>query len=239
MEKLDVLAFAAHPDDVEISCAGTIIKHVSLGKKIGIVDLTRGELGTRGSAEIRDHESALAAKILGLSIRENLGFKDGFFVIDEENKLKIVEKIRKYQPEIVLCNSIVDRHPDHGRASQLVSESCFLSGLTKVVTFENGVEQNAWRPQFVYHYIQDKYIKPDFVIDVTEFMTQKMNAIKAFKSQFYDPNSLEPMTPIATANFFDFIEGRARDLGRNIGVEFGEGFTTERIVGINSFEDLI
>lgn len=239
MEKLDVLAFAAHPDDVEISCAGTIIKHVSLGKKIGIVDLTRGELGTRGSAEIRDHESALAAKILGLSIRENLGFKDGFFVIDEVNKLKIVEKIRKYRPEIVLCNSIVDRHPDHGRASQLVSESCFLSGLTKVVTFENGVEQNAWRPQFVYHYIQDKYIKPDFVIDVTEFMTQKMNAIKAFKSQFYDPNSLEPMTPIATANFFDFIEGRARDLGRNIGVEFGEGFTTERIVGINSFEDLI
>ena len=238
MTKLDILVFAAHPDDAEISCGGTILKHIKMGKKVGIVDLTRGELGTRGSAEIRDQEASVSTGILGLTIRENLGLKDGFFNLDEPSKLKIIEMIRKYQPDIVLCNSIHDRHPDHGRASKLVSESCFLAGLPKIKSIESDVEQSAWRPKFVYHYIQDRYIKPDFIIDISEFMTKKMESIKAFKFQFFDPNSDEPMTPIASAAFFDFLEGRARDIGRTIGVEFAEGFTVERTLGVDNLYDL-
>lgn len=237
--KLDILIFAAHPDDAELACSGTILKHLSMGKSIGIVDLTRGELGTRGSAEIRDEESKNATKVLGIKVRENLQFRDGFFVIDEAHKLKIIEIVRKYRPEIVLCNAVSDRHPDHSRASKLVSESCFLAGLIKVETFFEGNIQNAWRPKFVYHYIQDRYIKPDFVVDISQFIDKKIEAIKAFKSQFYDPNSTEPITPIASEGFLEFVKGRAKEFGRNIGVEYGEGFTVERTIGVNNLGDLV
>lgn len=237
--KLDILIFAAHPDDAELACSGTILKHLSMGKSIGIVDLTRGELGTRGSAEIRDEESKNATKVLGIKVRENLQFRDGFFVIDEAHKLKIIEIVRKYRPKIVLCNAVSDRHPDHSRASKLVSESCFLAGLIKVETFFEGNIQNAWRPKFVYHYIQDRYIKPDFVVDISQFIDKKIEAIKAFKSQFYDPNSTEPITPIASEGFLEFVKGRAKEFGRNIGVEYGEGFTVERTIGVNNLGDLV
>ncbi len=225
--KVDILAFAAHPDDVEISCGGTILKHVAMGKKVAIVDLTQGELGTRGTAETRKAEAEAASKILGIVARENLKMKDGFFDASEENKKKIVAAIRKYQPQIVLANSITDRHPDHGRASDLVSESCFLAGLPKIETFENGEQQKAWRPEVVYHYIQDRYIDPDFIVDVTDYIDDKVVAIKAYKTQFFDPNSKEPETPISGESFFDFIKARARQFGRLIKTEYGEGFTVE------------
>lgn len=226
--KLDILAFAAHPDDVELSCGGTIIKHVKLGYKVGIVDLTQGELGSRGTAETRKVEATDSSKILGLSVRENLKMADGFFEISEENKLKIVQTIRKHQPKIVFANSIHDRHPDHGRASKLVSEACFLAGLAKIITTENGLSQKAWRPEVVYHYIQDHYIKPDFIVDVSDFIDLKIESVKAYKTQFFDPNSSEPPTPISGEDFFEFLKARSREFGRLIKCEFGEGFTVEK-----------
>ena len=239
--KLDILAFGAHPDDVELGSGATIAKEVANGKKVGIIDLTRGELGTRGSAAIRDKEAAAAAKILGVSIRENLEFADGFFVNDKEHQLAIIRMIRKYKPEIVICNAITDRHIDHGKGSSLVSDACFLSGLIKINTKFDGddVWQDAWRPKKVYHYIQWKNIEPDFVVDVTGFIDQKTKAILAYSSQFYDPKSKEPDTPITSKNFIDSVNYRARDLGRLTGVEHGEGFTTERYVAVNSLDDLI
>ncbi len=237
--KLDILAFGAHPDDVEISCSGTIAKEISLGKTVGIIDLTRGELGTRGSKEIRDKEAQLAAEILGVSARENLNFRDGFFVNDEKHQLEIIKMIRKYQPEIVLCNAIDDRHIDHGKGSKLVSDACFLSGLTKIETEINGAKQTAWRPKLVYHYIQWKNIEPDFVVDISGFLDIKMKSILAYSSQFYDPNSKEPETPIATKNFLESIDYRTKDFGRLIGTEAAEGFTVERYLAVNSLTDLI
>jgi bacillithiol biosynthesis deacetylase BshB1 len=232
--KLDILAFAAHPDDVELSCSGTLLKHIDLGYKVGIVDLTRGELGSRGSAEIRDQEAADAAQLMGLAIRENLSFRDGFFLNDEFHQLKIIEKIRQYRPEIVLCNAVSDRHPDHGKGSQLVSTACFLSGLIKIKT-----EQEPWRPKAVYHYIQDYYHPADFVVDISGFMQRKLAVIQCFKSQFYDPNASLPETPISSKAFLDFLESRAREMGRPAGFEFGEGFTVERNVGVKTLFDIV
>ena len=240
MDKLDILVFGAHPDDVELSCSGTIIKHIKNGRKVGLVDLTKGELGTRGTPEIRLSEAKDAAKIMGVEIREQLNLKDGYFDFNEEGKLAIVKMIRKYRPEIVLANSVTDRHPDHGRAATLVSESCFLAGLRKVETMDdNKIPQKEWRPKVVYHYIQDRYIKPDFIVDITPYFELKMKAIKAFQSQFFDPDSNEPVTPIATKEFLDFLEARAIEFGRTIGVKYGEGFTAERTVGVASFFDLL
>jgi len=237
--KLDILAFGAHPDDVELGCAATIAKEISQGKRVGIVDLTRGELGTRGSAELRDEEAGIAGEILGVSIRENLGFADGFFKNDKEHQLEIIKMIRKYQPEIVLCNAIDDRHIDHPKGSQLVSDACFLSGLLKIVTELDGVQQEKWRPKQVYHYIQWKNIEPDFVVDVTGFMDKKISSVMAYSSQFFDPKSNEPETPITSKNFTDSIEYRAKDLGRLIGVDFAEGFTSERYVAVENLSKLI
>ena len=236
--KLDILAFGAHPDDVELGCSGTIAKEISLGKKVGIIDLTRGELGTRGSVEIRNSESAKASEILGVVVRENLDMRDGFFVNDEAHQLKVIEMIRKYQPEIVLCNAITDRHIDHGKGSKLVSDACFLSGLRQIKTELDGEAQEAWRPKVVYHYIQWQNIEPDFVVDISEFMDKKMESVLAYGSQFYDPKSNEPVTPIASKNFLDSINYRAQDLGRLVGVDYAEGFTTERYLAVNSLGDL-
>lgn len=237
--KLDILVFGAHPDDVELSCGATIAKEISLGKKIGIVDLTRGELGTRGSAELRDKEAADAAKILGVQVRENLSFRDGFFLNDEKHQLEVIKMIRKYKPEIVICNAVDDRHIDHGKGSKLVCDACFLSGLIKIETDLDGTVQEAWRPKLVYHYIQWKNLVPDFVVDVTGFMDVKVQSLMAYSSQFYDPDSTEPVTPIATKNFKDSILYRAADLGRLINTEYGEGFTVERYVAVNSLGDLV
>jgi N-acetylglucosamine malate deacetylase 1 len=239
MTKLDILAFGAHPDDVELGCGGTIAKEIALGKKVGIIDLTRGELGTRGSAEIRDQEAMAAANILGVTIRENLNMRDGFFVNDEEHQLAIIRMIRKYQPEIVLCNALEDRHIDHGKGSNLVSDACFLSGLMKIETQYDGVNQKAWRPKSVYHYMQWKNLTPDFVVDISKFNKKRVDAIMAYGSQFYDPNSKEPETPIATKNFLESLNYRAQDLGRIIGVDYAEGFNVERTLGVNSLTDLI
>ncbi len=237
--KLDILAVGAHPDDVELGCGATIAKEISLGKKVGILDLTRGELGTRGSAEIRDAEAKRAAEFLGVVVRENLAFADGFFVNDKEHQLEIIKIIRKYKPEIVLCNALDDRHIDHGKASKLVSDACFLAGLRKIETKLNGVMQEAWRPKQVYHYIQWKNLEPDFVVDVTGFIDVKMDAVKAYASQFYDPNSKEPISPITSKNFIDSIKYRAQDLGRIIGTDFAEGFNVERYLAVKKLDDLI
>ena len=237
--KLDILAFGAHPDDVELGCGATIAKEVSLGKKVGIVDLTRGELGTRGSAAIRDLEASKSATILGVSVRENLGFADGFFMNDKNHQLEIIKMIRKYQPEIVLCNAIDDRHIDHPKGSNLVSDACFLSGLLKIETEIGGESQKKWRPKQVYHYIQWKNIEPNFVVDVTDFMGVKEKAVLAYATQFYDPKSNEPETPITSKNFTDSINYRAKDLGRLIGVEYAEGFTSERYVAVENLSKLI
>ncbi len=237
--KLDILAFGAHPDDVELGCSGTIAKEISLGKKVGIIDLTRGELGTRGSAEIRDAEAALAASILGISIRENLNMRDGFFVNDEAHQLKIIQILRKYRPEIVLCNAIEDRHVDHAKGSKLVSDACFLSGLRKIETDYEGQAQEAWRPKVVYHYLQWKNIEPDFVVDISDFIDIKKDSIMAYSSQFYSKNSNEPVTPIATKNFLNSVLFRSMDFGRIIGVDHAEGYTAERYLAVNSLGDLI
>lgn len=238
-EKVDILAIGAHPDDVELSAAGTILKHVQAGKKVAIVDLTQGELGSRGTKETRFNEAAKAAKIMGLSQRVNLKLADGFFEITQENLMKLVIQIRRFQPDIVLANAIYDRHPDHKRGSDLVSRACFLAGLLKIETNLQGKAQEKWRPKVVYHYIQDRYIKPDFVVDVTSYVQQKFQAIQAYSTQFYNPETKEENTPISGKDFMDFLEGRMRELGRTIGVEFAEGYTVERTIGVNLLDDLI
>ena len=239
--KLDILAFGAHPDDVELGSGATIAKEVANGKRVGVVDLTRGELGTRGSAEIRDKEAAAAAKVLGVVVRENLEFADGFFINNKEHQLAIIRMIRKYRPEIVLCNAIEDRHIDHAKGSNLVSDACFLSGLIKIDTKLDGDDewQDSWRPKIVYHYIQWKNIEPDFVVDVSDYINKKIEAIMSYGSQFYDPKSNEPETPISSKNFTDSVIYRARDLGRLIGAEYAEGFTTERYPAVKNLSDLI
>lgn len=237
--KCDILAIGAHPDDVELGCGGTVIKLITEGKKVGIVDLTEGELGTRGTAETRAEESKQAGEIMGISFRENLKLKDGFLNNSEFYQLKIVEVIRKYQPEIVLANAIDDRHPDHAKAAKLVSDACFLSGLRKVETFDAGHLQDAWRPKQIFHYIQWKNVVPDFVMDISGFMDQKIEACLAYKTQFYNPDSDEPMTPIATKDFLESLTYRAQDLGRLSGVEFAEGFTTEKLLAFKNFEGIV
>lgn len=239
--KLDILVFGAHPDDAELGAGATIAKEVANGKKVGIVDLTRGELGTRGTAEIRDKEAAKAAGILGVAVRENLEFADGFFTNDREHQLEVIKMIRKYRPDTVLCNAINDRHIDHAKGSKLVSDACFLSGLIKIDTKFSGEDswQQAWRPKLVHHYIQWKNLEPDFIVDVSDYIDIKDKAIKAYASQFYDPNSDEPETPISSKNFTDSVIYRARDLGRMVGVAYGEGFTTERFVAVKNLDSLI
>lgn len=237
--KIDILAIGAHPDDVELGCSATLAKEINKGKKVGLLDLTRGELGTRGTAEIRDQEAADAAKILGAEFRHNLGLADGFFVNDKASQLEIIKIIRKYQPEVVLCNAIDDRHIDHGKGSKLASDACFLSGLQKIETIYEGQVQKAWRPKFVYHYIQWKNIEPDFVVDVTGFLDKKLETVFAYKSQFHQEGANEPETPITSTNFRDSITYRAQDLGRLIGTEHAEGFTVERFPAVDSIFDLI
>lgn len=238
MRKLDILAFAAHPDDVELACGGTVIKHVDAGMSVGIVDLTQGEMGSRGTIDTRYEEAANAAKIMGISERVNLKLADGLFQINEESKRLIVEQIRRFQPEIVLVNAVSDRHPDHGRGSQLVSEACFLAGLVKFETSWDGEAQKAYRPKAVYHYIQDRYIKPDFVVDVTEVADRKMQAIQAYTTQFFQPEQNGPKTPISGKDFMDFIWSRMHEMGRQAGFNCGEGFTVERFPGVNFLTDL-
>lgn len=236
--KLDLLVFAVHPDDAELGCSGTILKHIAAGKKVGIVDFTRGELGTRGTAETRDQEAADSAKILGLHARENLKFKDGFFKNDEAHQLEIIKMVRKYQPELILTNALHDRHPDHGRAGDLANDAIFLSGLIKIETQLDGVNQQAWRPRLVLQYIQDRYIKPDIIVDISGFMEQKVESIRAFKTQFDSPESDEPQTYISTPEFLEAVIGRAREFGKNIGAEYGEGFTCRKLLGIDNLFSL-
>lgn len=238
--KCDILAIGAHPDDVELGCGGTIVKLISEGKTIGIIDLTEGELGTRGTRETRALEAKEAARIMGISFRENLKLKDGFLTNSEAYQLKIVEKIRKYKPEIVLANAIDDRHPDHAKAAKLISDACFLAGLRKIETSdENGNSQEAWRPKQIFHYIQWKNIEPDFVMDITDFLDQKIEACLAYKTQFYNPDSDEPVTPIATKDFLESLTYRAQDLGRLSGVQYAEGFTTEKLLAFKNFEGIV
>lgn len=243
IQKVDILVFAAHPDDAELACSGTILKHIKLGKKVAIVDLTAGELGTRGTVEIRAQESAAATQLLGLTARYNAGLADGFFESDKEHCLILAKYIRYFQPEIVLCNAINDRHPDHGRGSELASRACFLSGLRKIETAWEGENQIAWRPKNVYHYIQDRYIEPDFIVDISEFWDQKLACIQAFKSQFYNPetttNREEPETYISGKSFLLSVESRTRQFGHAIGVEYGEGFTKEKQIGVKDLFDLL
>lgn len=236
---LDILAFGAHPDDVEMSCGGTLAKAIAQGKNVGIIDLTQGELGTRGSATIRAAEAAKAAEILGVSFRENLKMADGFFTNDREHQLQIIQVLRRYRPTIVLCNAVDDRHIDHGKGSKLVSDACFLSGLRKIETQWGGSPQEAWRPANVYHYIQWKELTPDFVVDISGFLDQKISSIMAYESQFFDPNSGEPETPISSKNATDSLSYRNRNLGRLTGVDAAEGFTAERYPAVNSLFDLI
>ncbi len=238
--KLDILAFGAHPDDVELGCGATIAKEIANGKKVGIIDLTRGELGTRGTAETRDVEAENAAKILGVAVRVNMEFADGFFVNDKLHQWELIKMIRKFRPDIVLCNAVDDRHIDHGKGSKLVSDACFLSGLLKIDTKCEDEDdwQDPWRPKHVYHYIQWMNLEPHFVVDISGYMSKKIEAVLAYKTQFFDANSEEPETPISSRNFTDSIEYRARDLGRLTGVQHGEGFTVERYVTVDSLYDL-
>lgn len=236
--KLDILAFGAHPDDVEISMGGTILKYTAQGKKTGIVDLTEGELGTRGNVETRYAEAEASSKFMGIESRVNLQMKDGFFQHNEENLMKIIEQIRRFKPEIVFANSITDRHPDHAKGAKLVAEAAYLSGLTKIKSSWLGVEQEAYRPRLTLHYIQDFFIEPHIVFDVSSFMEQKIEAIKCYKTQFYNPNSDEPDTPISGKDFFDFLRGRMKEFGRPIGAEYAEGFTSNKFIGITDLFQL-
>lgn len=238
--KLDILVITVHPDDAELGCSGTILKHVALGKKVGIVDLTRGELGTRGTAEGRAEEAARSAKILGLSVRENLGLRDGFFKNEEYEQLEVVKVIRRYKPEIIICNALFDRHPDHGRAGDLINDSCFLAGLRKIPTELNGVEQEIHRPRLLLQLIQDHYIKPDIIVDVSEVWKKKIESIKAFKSQFFNDEykENEPQTYISNPAFIEIIDARAREYGKYIGAKYAEGFTSRRLLGVNNLFDL-
>lgn len=238
--KLDILVLAAHPDDAELGCGGTVAKHVKMGHKVGVVDFTRGELGTRGTIETRALESAESSKILGLTIRENLGLSDGFFKNDKDHQLEVIRAIRRYQPEIVLANAVFDRHSDHGKGASLAYDSCFLSGLAKVETWdEHGKKQDTWRPKVVYHYIQSLLIVPDFVVDISEYWQTKIDSVKAFKTQFFDPKSSEPQTYISSPEFLRMVEARAIEFGHAIGTKYGEGFTVRRYPGIKNLFDLI
>lgn len=237
--KTDILAFGAHPDDVELGCGGTIAKLISEGKKCVIVDLTKGEMGTRGTDETRKVEAGNSAKILGVSARENLEMKDGFLTNSEEYQMRIVKMVRKYRPEIVLANAIDDRHPDHAKGAKLVSDACFLAGLRKVETKEDGENQEVWRPKHIFNYIQWKNIKPEFVIDISEHLDKKIEACMAFKTQFYDPNSDEPETPITSKDFYESLTYRAQDLGRLSGVAYAEGFTSEKLIAMKNFDGII
>lgn len=236
VQKLDILVIAAHPDDAELGCGGTIAKHIARGHRVGVADLTRGELGTRGTAATRDAEAAAAGAVLGLAVRENLNLPDGFFQNQREHQLAVIDVIRRYQPAIVLTNAPSDRHPDHGRGAQLVADSCFLAGLPKVVV--PGSEQHPWRPKAIYHFIQSHYLQPDFIIDISGFWQQKLAAIKAFKTQFYDPESTEPATFISTPGFLKALEARAVEFGHSIGAEHGEGFIKRQALGLQSLFDL-
>lgn len=236
--KLDILVFAVHPDDAELGCSGTILKHIALGKKVGIVDFTRGELGTRGTAETRDLEAADSARILGLHARENLRFRDGFFENNEEHQIELVKMVRKYKPEIILTNALHDRHPDHGRAGDLANDAIFLSGLRRIATDLDGTSQEAWRPRLILQYIQDRYIKPDVIVDVTDFMDKKIESIKAFKTQFASDDDSEPQTYISTPEFFESVIARAREFGKNIGAQYGEGFTSRKLLGVDNLFNL-
>ncbi|MBN8578402.1 MAG: bacillithiol biosynthesis deacetylase BshB1 [Cytophagales bacterium] len=236
--KLDILVLAAHPDDAELGCGGTIARHVAMGHKVGVVDFTRGELGTRGSVAQRDQEASDSASILGLAVRENLNFKDGFFQNDETHQHEVIKVLRKYRPEIVLANAIYDRHPDHGKGAGLSFDACFYSGLSKIETRHADALQEAWRPKHLYHFIQSQFIKPDFVVDVSAFWETKMQSVKAYKTQFYDPQSTEPETFISNPGFMKLLESRGQELGYTIGAQYGEGFTTRRIPGVNSLFDL-
>ena len=238
--KIDILAFGAHPDDVELSCGGTILKEIHNGKTVGIIDLTKGELGTRGNAQTREIEASNAASILGVSFRNNLSFSDGFIVNDKAHQLEVIKLIRHYQPEIVLCNAIDDRHIDHGVASKLVSDACFLSGLIKIETkfLDSEAVQVPWRPKSIYHYIQWKPLEPDFVVDISDHIDKKMESVMAYSTQFYNPNSQDPETPISSKNFVDSVRYRAADLGRLTGVGYAEGFNVERLPAIDSLFDL-
>ena len=238
--QLDILAFGVHPDEVELSCSGTLLASIHQGKKVGIVDLTRGELGTRGSAEIRDREAADAAKILGVHHRENLRMADGFFTHSEENLRKIIVVLRKFRPSVILANAVEDRHPDHGRSAKLVADAAFLAGLQKIETVdENGNPQQAFRPTQVFHYIQDRVLTPDFVFDVTPFYEKKMESIRAYTTQFYSAESNEPSTYISSPQFLETVKGRDMMMGKKIGVLYGEGFITEKTVGILDFNHII
>ena len=236
--KVDILAIGSHPDDVELGCSGTIAKEISNGKRVGIIDLTRGELGTRGSAEIREKEANQAAEILKVSFRENLNFKDGFFKNDDEHQLKLIQVIRKYRPDFILCNAPDDRHIDHPKGAKLVVDACFLSGLEKIESTLEGNKQEPWRPNNIYHYIQWKSLKPDFIVDISNHFKTKIKSVKAFKSQFYDGNETVHNTPISTKNFLDSIEYRARDLGRLTNVDYGEGFIAARIPLVENISEL-
>ena len=236
--KINILAIAVHPDDAELCCAGTLLKHKAMGYKIGIVDLTQGELGTRGNAELRLEESNASSKILGLDVRENLGMPDGFFTHSRENLVSIARMVRRYQPEVVLANALSDRHPDHGRASKLISDACFIAGLVKVGIEDNGQALERWRPRAIYHFIQDHMHHPEFCVDITAFYEQKLDAIRCFKSQFYDPDSKEPESPISGKDFLSYVEAYARAYGRRIGVTYGEGFNVERPIGVPNIMDL-
>ena len=239
MHKLDILAFGAHPDDVELGCGGTLLGAVAEGKKVGVIDLTKGELGTRGTVEQRIKEAKKASQVLGITVRENLGMADGFFENNKVNQLLIIETIRRFQPSIVFCNAPEDRHPDHGRAAQLIEDAAFLAGLAKIETTYNGVAQSAWRPTQVFHYIQSRSLTPNFVVDISAQMDKKMESILAHSSQFYDPNSKEPETFISGTAFLEFVKGRAKELGQQIGVQYAEGFITKKMLGIGSLDAII
>ena len=237
--KLDVLAIGVHPDDVELGCSGTILVALNEGKKVGIVDLTRGELGTRGSADIRKIEAANAAKVLGVEVRENIGLSDGFFLNDEAHQRKVISIIRKYQPEIILCNAPEDRHPDHGRSAKLVSDAAFLSGLRKIETELDGVSQQAWRPKYVFHYLQDRFLQPDFVVDISAHMDKKIESVLSYTTQFFNPDLDEPQTYISSPEFLETVRARAMMLGKRIGVKYAEGYISEKMLGVKSLDAFI
>ncbi len=237
-QEVDLLCITAHPDDVEISCGGTVLRHIDLGRTVGLVELTAGELGTRGSSEMRRREAEAARQVLGAAFRYDLGLPDGFFRLEREDLLKVVQVIRRHRPKVVITNAVRDRHPDHGRGAQLVAEACFLSGLRRIETSEGRAKQEHWRPQQVLHVVQDNWIDPDLIVDVTPYFDKRMEALLCFRSQFYDPSSTEPESPIATKDFLPFVEGRMRSFGRIIHTTYGEGFTVARAPGVKDLLDL-
>ena len=237
--KLHLLAIATHPDDIELSCGGTIIKHAQAGQAVGILDLTRGELGTRGTPELRLQEAQAAAKVMGVAVRENAGMADAFFRNDEEHQRKLIQYIRFFRPEIIIANAINDRHPDHGRGGRLIADACFYAGLAKIETFRDGVAQAAWRPKRVYHMLQDRHYEPTFIVDISDSLEKKMEAIRCYKSQFHDPASAEPVTYIATEGFLNTIKYRDALLGKRIGTEYGEAFIAENTPGVASLDSFM